>query len=95
MIVTASYHVWAAQRALYGPYNENLGQIRDLGKGEFAITLSIMVVVFILGVYPNLIFPLFTHYVGSLSLAFMPLVQHTSGLGLKAASLILGRPGSI
>lgn len=66
MIITASYHIWAAQKSLYGPYNETLGQIRDVGKREFAILLGTLVVIFVLGIYPNLIFGLLTGYLGGI-----------------------------
>lgn len=66
MIITASYHIWAAQKSLYGPYNETIGSMRDIGKREFAILCGTLVVIFVLGIYPNLIFGLLTGYLGGI-----------------------------
>lgn len=64
MLITASYHVWAAQRALYGPYNETLGSVKDINSGEFALFILLAVLIVILGLFPNLFFGLFTSYLG-------------------------------
>jgi NADH-quinone oxidoreductase subunit M len=64
MIITASYHIWAAQRTLYGPYNEKLGRIRDLSRTELSAMLSIFIVILILGIFPRIVFPLITGYIG-------------------------------
>ncbi len=64
MIITASYHVWAAQRALYGPYNETLGSIKDIGRHDIMVLGSLLILIFVLGVYPNLIFGAISKYVG-------------------------------
>lgn len=66
MIITASYHIWTAQRALYGPYNETLGKVSDASKKEIAILASVTIVIFVLGVYPNLIFGIISAYVGGI-----------------------------
>lgn len=66
MIITASYHVWVAQRSLYGPYNENLGHIKDVTGKEFALLCGLLVLIFILGIYPNLLDGLLSAYVGGL-----------------------------
>lgn len=64
MIITASYHIWTAQRTLYGPYNETLGKVSDASRKEIAILASVTLVIFILGVYPNLVFGVVSAYVG-------------------------------
>ncbi len=66
MILTASYHIWAAQRSLYGPYNENLGRIRDSGTYQTVVLGASLVVILILGIFPNLLFGLLTAYTGGL-----------------------------
>ncbi len=66
MIVTASYHIWAAQRSLYGPYNENLGKISDISANRFAILLGTFAGIFILGVVPNLIYGILVSYLGGI-----------------------------
>ncbi len=66
MIITASYHVWLAQRTLYGPYNENLGHIKDVDRKEFTTLCGLLVLIFILGIFPRLLDGLLTAYVGGL-----------------------------
>lgn len=66
MIITASYHIWAAQRSLYGPYNENLGAITDAGRNTTIKLLGILVVIFVLGVVPNLIYGILLTYIGGI-----------------------------
>lgn len=66
MIVTASYHIWAAQRALYGPYNENLGKISDISLSRFAILFGTFAAIFVLGVLPNLIYGILVSYAGGI-----------------------------
>ncbi len=67
MLITASYHVWTAQRALYGPYNETLGGIKDITRVEFAMFLLLAILIVILGLFPNLFFNLFVNYLGGFS----------------------------
>lgn len=66
MIITASYHIWAAQRAFYGPYNEHLGRIRDSSKYQTAVLGVTLLVILILGIFPNLLFGILTAYTGGL-----------------------------
>ena len=63
MIITASYHIWAAQRTLYGPFNETLGRLNDIGRYDIFAIGSLLVVILILGIYPNIIFGLLEKYV--------------------------------
>lgn len=67
MIITASYHIWAAQKALYGPYNENLGQIRDLSRSEASAMLLMLISILVIGVFPRIVFPLLTGYLGGIA----------------------------
>jgi len=49
---TAGYHLWAVQRTMFGPYNEYLGDIKEIKWFEF-LPLAIWVIIFvILGIYP-------------------------------------------
>ena len=64
MLITASYHIWAAQRALYGPYNENLGKIKDVSSGELALLLLVFIGILILGVFPGLFYGPIQTYAG-------------------------------
>ena len=66
MIITASYHIWAAQRSLYGPYNEHLGAIKDVSAAQFSILLFMMIAIFIFGIVPNLYYGSFLAYLGAL-----------------------------
>lgn len=56
MLITASYHIWAAQKALYGPYNEKLGRISDIRGGPLAMLLLVFVVILVLGIFPTLFY---------------------------------------
>lgn len=50
---TAGYHLWAVQRTLWGPYNEYLGDVKEIKWFEFT-PLAIWVIIFvILGIYPQ------------------------------------------
>lgn len=64
MLITASYHVWTAQRALYGPYNETLGNVSDVTTREFTLFLLLAIIIVVLGLFPNLFFSLFVNYIG-------------------------------
>lgn len=66
MIITASYHIWAAQKSLYGPYNERLGAIRDADGPTTAKLMGMLIVIFVLGVVPNLIYGLLLTYAGGI-----------------------------
>ncbi len=67
MIITASYHIWAAQKALYGPYNENLGQVRDLSRSESAAMIFMLISILVIGLFPRIVFPLLTGYLGGIA----------------------------
>lgn len=64
MLITASYHVWTAQRALYGPYNETLGKLTDMPDIEFAMFILLSITIVVLGLFPNLFFQMFVNYLG-------------------------------
>lgn len=64
MLITASYHIWAAQKSLYGPYNENLGNIQDVSKGEFSLLLLVFITILVLGVFPVLFYGPIQAYAG-------------------------------
>ncbi|MHB1439853.1 MAG: complex I subunit 4 family protein [Cuniculiplasma sp.] len=56
MIITASYHIWVVQKTLNGPFNENLGKIKDAKASEIALLSFLFIIILLLGVYPNLFF---------------------------------------
>ena len=39
MIITASYHIWVVQKTLNGPFNENMGKLKD-AKGTEILELK-------------------------------------------------------
>jgi NADH-quinone oxidoreductase subunit M len=50
--VTATYHLWALQRAVFGTFNEKLGEVHDITWYEFtALAVWVILIVF-LGVHP-------------------------------------------
>jgi NADH-quinone oxidoreductase subunit M len=50
---TAGYHLWAVQRTMFGPYNEYLGDVKEIKWYEFT-PLAIWTIIFvILGIYPE------------------------------------------
>ncbi len=66
MLITASYHIWAAQKALYGPYNERLGKISDIGGPALAILLIVFIIILILGIFPALFYGPIEAYAGGI-----------------------------
>ncbi len=66
LIITAAFYIWAAQRSLFGYFNERLGRLRDINKGEFLILFFMLAGSIFLGVYPTLLFKLLTAYASHL-----------------------------
>ncbi|MGC8645486.1 MAG: complex I subunit 4 family protein [Thermoplasmata archaeon] len=63
VVITASYHIFALQRTIFGPYNEFLGNIHA-NRADLAASLFPLIVIVALGVYPAMLFHLFNlHYV--------------------------------
>ncbi|MCL4412675.1 MAG: NADH-quinone oxidoreductase subunit M [Candidatus Thermoplasmatota archaeon] len=58
VVLTASYHIFALQRSIFGPYNEYLGDIRT-EKSELYATVFPLAIVFLLGIFPGLLFGFF------------------------------------
>ncbi len=59
IVATAGYHLWALQRAMFGSYNEKLGEPHDLANFEM-IPMAILVLLIILfGVYPGSVMEMF------------------------------------
>ncbi|WP_298279024.1 NADH-quinone oxidoreductase subunit M [Ferroplasma sp.] len=66
LIITAAFYIWAAQRSLFGYFNERLGRLKDINKQEFLILLFILAGTIFLGVYPTLLFKILTAYASHL-----------------------------
>ncbi|EQB65926.1 MAG: hypothetical protein AMDU3_IPLC00001G0092 [Thermoplasmatales archaeon I-plasma] len=62
VVLTASYHVFALQRTIFGPYNEFLGNI-TARKQDLLVALFPLAIIFILGIYPALVFHIFNIHV--------------------------------
>lgn len=53
LIIGAAYTLWMVKRVFYGPVsNDNVAQLEDLNKREFAIMTTLAIAVVLLGVYP-------------------------------------------
>ncbi len=47
IVFTAAYHLWAMQRAMFGPFNEKLGHIHDGARYEiFAMAIFVLLIIF-------------------------------------------------
>ncbi|OYT63841.1 dehydrogenase, partial [Methanosarcinales archaeon ex4484_138] len=51
--VTAAYHLWAIQRAMFGVFNEKLGHIHDLAGYEMLSMAILLLLVIFFGVNPD------------------------------------------
>ncbi|MFP3317692.1 MAG: NADH-quinone oxidoreductase subunit M [Thermoplasmata archaeon] len=64
LVLSASYHIWALQRTIFGPYNNYLGKIGDMIPREFWPVLILFLLVFLFGIYPYPIYHMFQAYMG-------------------------------
>ncbi|MEM0127813.1 MAG: NADH-quinone oxidoreductase subunit M [Thermoplasmatales archaeon] len=63
VVITASYHIFALQRTIFGPYNEYLGNIRAK-RSDLAVSIFPLIIIVLLGVYPGVLFHIFNlHYI--------------------------------
>jgi NADH-quinone oxidoreductase subunit M len=69
--LTAAYHLWALQRAMFGPYNEYLGDVHEITWYEFAALATWIILIIILGVYPMPLFDMM-HSTAVDLLAYLP-----------------------
>lgn len=53
IVITAAYHLWAMQRAMFGVYNEKLGDIRDINSMQVFSMASIALLVLYFGLNPS------------------------------------------
>lgn len=54
--LTAAYHLWALQRAMFGPYNESLGDVHEITWYEFTALAAWVLLIIALGIYPMPLF---------------------------------------
>ncbi len=64
LVISASYHIWALQRTIFGPYNNYLGKIDDMLPREFWPMLILFLLVLIFGIFPTPIYSMFQSYLG-------------------------------
>jgi proton-translocating NADH-quinone oxidoreductase chain M len=64
VVLVASYHLWALQRSIFGPYNETLGNIKDMTRYEFWPMLMALLIALFLGIYPTVLFKVITLFSG-------------------------------
>jgi len=53
IVITAGYHLWAMQRAMFGVYNEKLGNVRDINSLQVFSMGAIALLVIYFGWNPN------------------------------------------
>lgn len=53
IVITAGYHLWAMQRAMFGVYNEKLGDVRDINSVQVFSMAVIALLVLYFGLNPS------------------------------------------
>jgi len=53
IVITAGYHLWAMQRAMFGVYNEKLGDVRDINSLQVFSMATIALLVLYFGLNPS------------------------------------------
>ncbi|CAD6492747.1 MAG: F(420)H(2) dehydrogenase subunit M [Candidatus Argoarchaeum ethanivorans] len=53
--VTAAYHLWAIQRAMFGVFNEKLGDVHDMARYEMVSMAILLLLVIYFGIKPDLV----------------------------------------
>jgi NADH-quinone oxidoreductase subunit M len=53
IVITAGYHLWAMQRAMFGVYNEKLGNVRDINSLQVFSMAVIALLVLYFGLNPS------------------------------------------
>jgi NADH-quinone oxidoreductase subunit M len=53
IVITAGYHLWAMQRAMFGVYNEKLGNVRDINSMQVFSMAAIALLVIYFGLNPS------------------------------------------
>lgn len=53
IVITAAYHLWALQRAMFGPFNEKLGDIVDISSFQTFSMGIIALLVLYFGLNPS------------------------------------------
>lgn len=61
IVATAGYHLWALQRAMFGSYNEKLGNPHDLAFYEMMPMAILVLLIILFGVYPGPVINVFEY----------------------------------
>ncbi|TQD26358.1 F(420)H(2) dehydrogenase subunit M [Methanolobus vulcani] len=56
IVITAAYHLWALQRAMFGVYNEKLGTVTDINTFQTFSMGVIAILILYFGLHPNPVF---------------------------------------
>ncbi|MDK2892133.1 F(420)H(2) dehydrogenase subunit M [Methanohalophilus sp.] len=56
IVITAAYHLWAMQRAMFGVYNEKLGDVSDVSMYQLVPMAIIALLILYFGLNPNPVF---------------------------------------
>jgi NADH-quinone oxidoreductase subunit M len=56
IVITAAYHLWALQRAMFGVYNEKLGTVTDINVFQTFSMGVIAILIVYFGLHPNPVF---------------------------------------
>jgi proton-translocating NADH-quinone oxidoreductase chain M len=59
IVATAGYHLWAMQRAMFGSFNEKLGDLHDLAFYEMMPMAILVLLIILFGVYPGPVINIF------------------------------------
>lgn len=59
IVATAGYHLWAMQRAMFGSYNEKLGEIHDLAYYEMIPMALLVFLIILFGLNPGPVINIF------------------------------------
>lgn len=59
IVATAGYHLWAMQRAMFGSFNEKLGDIHDIAFYEMVPMALLVLLIILFGVYPGPVINIF------------------------------------
>jgi NADH-ubiquinone oxidoreductase chain 4 len=55
IILSAAYSIWLYNRICYGQYSLYLKPIQDINRREYFLLLSLLILLFIIGIFPNIL----------------------------------------
>ena len=92
MFLSAAYSIWLFNRICFGSASRYLSTIPDISRREFFVLLPLIVVSFILGVYPNVVFDSLHLAVSSLLISVNTPMEIV--LSFLPAFILLNKEGS-